>query len=68
MSAYESGRRQPTAPILLRMLAKAGLELRFELAELDDQDGVPAEWERPMDDATKARLRSQGYRLASDVA
>ena len=68
LSAYESGRRQPTVPTLLRLLARAGLELRFELADLDDHDGVLAEWERTLDEATKARLRSQGYRLASDVA
>lgn len=68
LSAYESGRRQPTLPTLLRMLASAGLELRFELTELDDHDAVLAEWERTLDESTRQRLRSQGYRLASDVA
>ena len=29
LSAYESGRRQPTLPTLLRLLARAGLELRL---------------------------------------
>lgn len=28
LSAYESGRRQPTLPTLLRMLSRAGLDLR----------------------------------------
>ncbi len=68
LSAYESGRRQPTVPTLLRMLANAGLELRFEIAELDTHDRVLAEWERTLDEATRQRLRSQGYRLASDAA
>ncbi|MEX1004323.1 MAG: helix-turn-helix transcriptional regulator [Acidimicrobiia bacterium] len=68
LSAYESGRRQPTLPTLLRLLARAGLELRFELADLDNHDTVLAEWERTLDEATKERLRSQGYRLAGDAA
>ncbi len=67
LSAYESGRRQPTLPTLLRMLNRAGLDLRLELAERDDHDRVLAEWERTLDDATRVRLRSQGYRLASDA-
>ena len=68
LSAYESGHRQPTLPTLMRMLERAGLELRLELAERDNHDAVLAEWERTLDDATKQRLRSQGYRLASDAA
>ncbi len=68
LSAYESGRRQPTLPTLLRMLNRAGLDLRLELVERDDRDKVLAEWERTLDDATRARLRSQGYRLVSDAA
>ncbi|MDK1010738.1 MAG: hypothetical protein QGM48_06645 [Actinomycetota bacterium] len=49
------------------MLNRAGLDLRLELAERDDHDKVLAEWERTLDDATRVRLRSQGYRLASDA-
>ena len=68
LSAYESGRRQPTLPTLLRLLARAGLELRLELADLDNHDAVLAEWERTLDDATRERQRAEGYRLASDAA
>lgn len=68
LSAYESGRRQPTLPTLLRLLARAGLELRLELADRDNHDAVLAEWERTLDEATRERLRAQGYRLASDAA
>ena len=68
LSAYESGRRQPTLPTLMGMLARAGMELRLELADLDNHDAVLAEWEQSLDDATNGRLRSQGYRLASDAA
>ena len=68
LSAYESGRRQPTVPTLSRMLASAGMELRLELAYRDNHDAVLAGWERTLDAATKQRLRSQGHRLADDAA
>jgi len=68
LSAYESGRRQPSLPTLLGLLHRAGLELRLELVESDDHDRVLAEWEQTLDHATRQRLRTQGYRLASDVA
>jgi transcriptional regulator with XRE-family HTH domain len=67
LSAYESGRRQPTLPTLLRLLARAGLELRLELNDLDNHNAVLAEWERTLDDATRERLTAQGYLLASDA-
>ena len=67
-SAYESGYRQPTLLTLLRMLNRAGLDLRLELVERDDHDRMPAERERSLDDATRQRLRSQGYQLVSDAA
>ena len=66
--AYESGRRQPTLPTLLRMLARAGLELRLELSDLDNHDAVLAEWEQSLNDTTIGRLTAQGYRLAGDAA
>lgn len=68
LSAYESGRRQPTLPTLLRLLARAGFELRTQLADRDDHDEVLGEWERSLSDEARARLRSQGYRLVSGVA
>jgi len=55
-------------PTLLRLLGRAGLELRLELADLDNHDAVLAEWELTLDDAARERLRAQGYRLASDAA
>ncbi|MGH9274244.1 MAG: helix-turn-helix domain-containing protein [Acidimicrobiales bacterium] len=68
LSAYESGRRQPTLPTLLRLLGRAGLDLRMELAEQDRHDAILAEWERSLDEKDRARLRSQGYRLVSSGA
>ena len=67
LSAYESGRRQPTLPTLLRLLARAGLDLRMEIAERDEHDAVLTDWERSLSDAERARLRAQGYRLVSDA-
>jgi transcriptional regulator with XRE-family HTH domain len=67
LSAYESGRRQPTMPTLLRVLERAGLELRMELTERDDHDEVLAEWERTLTPAERDRIRAGGYRLTSDA-
>ncbi len=49
------------------MLNRAGFELQLALVERDDHDKVLAEWESTLDDATRQRLRSRGYRLASDA-
>jgi transcriptional regulator with XRE-family HTH domain len=68
LSAYESGRRQPTLPTLLGMLNRVGLDLRLDLVERDDHDRVLAEWEQTLDDATRQRLQSQGYRLVPEPA
>ncbi len=68
LSAYESGKRQPTLPTLLSMLRRAGMDLRLEVVEADDHDAVLAEWEATLDDATTERLRRQGYCLVSDAA
>lgn len=68
LSAYESGKRQPTLPTLLGMLARAGLELRLEVVERDGHDDVLARWERSLGKKTRERLRRQGYRLVSDAA
>jgi len=66
LSAYESGHRQPTIPTLLRLLERAGLELRMELTERDDHDQVLAEWEQTLSPGDLDRLRAGGYRLTSD--
>ena len=68
LSAYESGKRQPTLPTLASMLARAGMELRLELVERDEHDAILGEWEASLDPDTRDRLRRQGYRLVSDAA
>ena len=42
IARIESGKREPSIPTLQRILAGAGLELRFRLAPLDDHDQVLA--------------------------
>jgi transcriptional regulator with XRE-family HTH domain len=65
LSAYESGRRQPAPPTLMRLLGRTGLEPQMELAEQDRHDQVLAQWERSLTDAERRRLQEQGYRLVS---
>lgn len=46
VAAYESGRRQPTVPTLMRWLAAAGFDLRMNLVPHDDHDEVLESLER----------------------
>lgn len=59
VSAYETGRMEPTLPSLQRLLTAAGFEMRIRLEPLDDHDesleqlleGMPAE--------VRARIESE---------
>jgi transcriptional regulator with XRE-family HTH domain len=42
IARIESGKREPSIPTLQRILAGAGLELRFRLAPIDEHDQVLA--------------------------
>ncbi len=42
IARIESGKREPSIPTLQKILAGAGLELRFQLDKLDDHDRVLA--------------------------
>lgn len=42
IARIESGKREPSIPTLQKILAGSGLELRFQLAPLDDHDRVLA--------------------------
>jgi transcriptional regulator with XRE-family HTH domain len=68
LSAYESGRRQPTLPTLLRLLNRAGLDLRLDVVEQDRHDEVLAQWERSLGTPERDRLEAHGYRLVSRSA
>ena len=43
IAAYETGRREPTMPTLLKLINAAGLDLRLHLAPLENHDAVLAE-------------------------
>ncbi len=38
VSAYETGRKEPTLPTLERLISAAGLEMRIRLEPVDDHD------------------------------
>ncbi len=40
VSAYETGRKEPTMPTLTRILHAAGLEMRIRLSPIDDHDAA----------------------------
>jgi transcriptional regulator with XRE-family HTH domain len=59
VSAYESGRRQPTVPTLMRILAAAGFELRLRIEPQEDHDEILEALEklRPADEQLIWRRR-----------
>ncbi len=52
VAAYESGRRQPTVPTLMRIVSAAGFDLRLSLAPHEDHDEVleTLEMQRPREE------------------
>lgn len=44
IAAYETGRREPTLPTLLRILRAAGFDLRMHLTTYDPHDEVLRRW------------------------
>ena len=69
VAAYESGRRQPTVPTLMRWLAAAGFDLRMTLAPHDDHDEVLESLERlrsPDDRKRWRRHQREAVEIARD--
>ncbi|MGH9007389.1 MAG: helix-turn-helix transcriptional regulator [Acidimicrobiales bacterium] len=58
IAAYESGRRQPTLPTLMRILGGAGFDLELGVAPHDDHDEVLARREGLRDPEEQARWQS----------
>jgi transcriptional regulator with XRE-family HTH domain len=46
VSAYERGERQPTLPMLLKLIRATGQDLRFHVTEPDRQSLATQQWER----------------------
>lgn len=57
VAAYESGRRQPTIPTLMRIVSAAGFDLRMSLAPHDDHDDVLESLERQRPPEEQRRWR-----------
>lgn len=56
ISAYETGRREPTLPTLTRILAAAGFEMRIQLAPIDDHDYSILEYLETLPPETRAEV------------
>ena len=56
VSAYETGRREPTLPTLLRLVRAAGLDLRFRLEALDPHDEGMARYMESLPPALRTEL------------
>lgn len=63
IAAYESGRRQPTLPVLWRLLDAAGFEVRVRLAPPDAQTAATAAWERSRPPAEQHAWRDEQGRI-----
>jgi transcriptional regulator with XRE-family HTH domain len=56
ISAYETGRKEPTLPTLVRLLAAAGLEMRIRLEPISDHDRSLDEMLESLDPSERALL------------
>jgi hypothetical protein len=65
VSAYETGRRQPTVPALKRLLAAAGFELRTRLSEPDLQARAVEEWEATRPAAERRRWAQEQHAISA---
>ncbi len=68
IARIESGKREPSIPILQKILAGVGLELRFRLAPLDDHDRVLAARHARRSKAEKAVVEERRGRNVAQFA
>ncbi len=59
ISAYETGRKEPTLPTLQRLLAAAGFEMRILLEPESDHDQSLAEFIDTLPSAVRATIESR---------
>lgn len=59
ISAYETGRREPTLPTLMRLLGAAGFELRMHLAPVDGHDVSVAAFIGSLPPETRAEIQEE---------
>ena len=66
ISAYETGRKEPTLPTLQKLLAAAGFEMRIHLEPTDDHDATLAAYMKSLDAERRAALEeAQQARVAA---
>ena len=56
ISAYETGKKEPTLPTLVRLLAAAGSEMRIRLEPIDDHDATLAAFIETLPASQRAEL------------
>lgn len=59
ISAYETGRKQPTLPTLSGILRAAGFEMRIHLTPVDSHDETMQTFMEALPAATRARVDSE---------
>jgi transcriptional regulator with XRE-family HTH domain len=59
ISAYETGRKEPTLPTLVRLLAAAGSEMRIQLEPIDDHDSTLAAFIETLPPSRRAELAEE---------
>jgi transcriptional regulator with XRE-family HTH domain len=62
VSAYETGRKEPTLPTLQRLLRAAGLEMRIRLEPIDTHDSTLEAFIQTLPKARQAELAEQSRR------
>ncbi len=70
ISAYETGRKEPTLPTLQRLLAGAGLEMRIRLEPIDYHDAtldafmktLPSEQQTKLAEQSRTRVEAERLR------
>lgn len=58
VSAYETGRREPTLPTLIRLIEASGLELRLHLAPADGHDSTVERFMASLPPTRRANLEA----------
>jgi transcriptional regulator with XRE-family HTH domain len=67
VSAYETGRKEPTLPTLQRLLAAAGFEMRIRLEPLDGHDAGLEAFLETLPPGRRAQLAMAGEQRAREA-
>lgn len=67
ISAYETGRKEPTLPTLIRLLAAAGFEMRIQLEPIDDHDESVEQFLASLPPGQRAELEAARQERAAEA-